>query len=62
MHVQLSQMLRLESLWLPSISLAGLDKFADAGVRCRIYLTCSLGILEPFCLFTGILLSRGILR
>jgi len=40
----------------------GFRTWAVDGRLCRLHLTISNGILEPFCAFAGLLLCRGILR
>jgi len=58
-----AQALKIESMWLPAGRTLGprfLQLAAD-GTLCRLFLTLSIGLLEPFCIFTGILLCRSIL-
>ena len=62
--VQVAQGLKMQFLWVPvGRRLPPLyQQWADDGTLCRLFLTLGTGMLEPFCVFTGILLCRGILR
>jgi hypothetical protein len=62
--LQASQVLRLNSIW-GGDSLVFPDSVTDwssAGWMCRIYLTISLGILQPLLTFTTLLMFAAGVR
>ena len=62
--MQLAQWLRLEAFWQPGSQVFpnSVTQWTGNGTLCRIYLAVSMGLLEPFCLFTAVLLCRSVLR
>lgn len=58
------QWLRLEALWQPGSQVfpSKVTGWTGNGTLCRLYLCISMGLLEPFCLFTAVLLCRSVLR
>lgn len=61
---QLSLLLRISSLWGANSFLLppGAAAWAGSGWMCRIYLTASLGFLQPFCACTTLLMLTAALR
>ena len=61
--VQVSQWLKMEMVWryASDILPGGFQQWAQDGRLCRLYLTISVGLLEPFCAIAGLLLCRGLL-
>lgn len=62
--LQLSQWLRLEAFWQPGSEIFPdrVTQWTGNGTLCRVYFCVSMGLLEPFCLFTAVLLCRSVLR
>lgn len=61
---QLSLLLRISSLWGANSFLLppGAAAWAGSGWMCRVYLTASLGFLQPFCACTTLLMLTAALR
>lgn len=59
----LFQWLRLEALWQPGSHIfdTNVTNRTGGGQLCRLYICISMGLLEPFCLFTAVLLCRNVL-
>ena len=62
--LQLSQLLRVSSIWGANSFLLPprVTAWTGAGWMCRIYLTLSLGVLHPLCAFTALLMLTAALR
>ena len=62
--LQLSQLLRVSSIWGANSFLlpARVTAWTGYGWMCRVYLTLSLGVLHPLCAFTALLMLTSALR
>ena len=61
---QLAQWLRLSALWGPGSRILPerVTRWSRDGLLCRVHLTVSLGLLQPFFLLLALLLCRSALR
>lgn len=60
--LQIAQWMSMELLWEPAAKYLPIGDMIKDGRLCRWYLTVSFGFLEPFWIFMGILVCRGLLR